>query len=115
MLNPTVVALVGASESAGSVGRTLAENLQKFGRNFYPINPNRKTILGVKAIPRIADVRVPIDLAVIATPAATVPDIVSQCAKGGVAGAIVISAGFKESGAQGMKLEFSRSLRRKKN
>ena len=105
MLNPTVVALVGASEGAGSVGRTLAENLQKFGRNFYPINPNRKTILGVKAIPRIADVRVPIDLAVIATPAATVPDIVSQCAKGGVAGAIVISAGFKESGAQGMKLE----------
>ena len=105
MLNPTVVALVGASESAGSVGRTLAENLQKFGRNFYPINPNRKTILGVEAIPRIADVRVPIDLAVIATAAATVPDIVSQCAKAGVAGAIVISAGFKESGAQGMKLE----------
>jgi acetyltransferase len=105
MLNPTVVALVGASESAGSVGRTLAENLQKSGRNFYPINPNRKTVLGIKAFPRIADVRVPIDLAVIATHAATVPDMVSQCEEAGVAGAIIIAAGFKENGAQGVKLE----------
>jgi acetyltransferase len=103
--SPRVVALVGASETENSVGRTLAENLLSFGGNFYPINPKRPTVLGAKAFPSIADVPVPVDLAVIATPAATVPGIVSECAKAGVPGAIIISAGFKESGADGLRLE----------
>ena len=105
MLHPKVVALIGATEAANSVGRTLAENLQTFNRSFYPINPNRETVLGIKAFPKIADVPVLVDLAVIATPAATVPDIVSQCEKAGVAGAVIISAGFKETGAEGVRLE----------
>jgi acetyltransferase len=105
MLRPKVVALIGATETEYSVGRTLAENLQTFGRNFYPINPNRKTVLGIRAFSKIADIPSPVDLAVIATPAPTVPDIVSQCEKAGVPGAIIISAGFKETGAEGIKLE----------
>jgi acetyltransferase len=105
MLHPKVVALIGATEAANSVGRTLAENLQTFNRSFYPINPNRETVLGIKAFPKIADVPVLVDLAVIATPAATVPNIVSQCEKAGVAGAVIISAGFKETGAEGVRLE----------
>lgn len=105
MLSPKVVALIGATETEGSVGQTLTENLRTFGRNFYPINPNRETVLGIKAFRKIADVPVSVDLAVIATPAVTVPNIISQCEKAGVAGAVVISAGFKETGADGVKLE----------
>src|SRR5260370_26329869 len=79
MLSPKVVALVGATEAPNSVGRTLMENLLSFGENLYPINPKRPTVLGVKAFPKIADVPAAVDLAVIATPAFTVPDLVGEC------------------------------------
>jgi len=105
MLSPKVVALVGATEAPNSVGRTLMENLLSFGENFYPINPKRPSILGIKAFPKIADVPAAVDLAVIATPAFTVPDVISECETAGVSGALIISAGFKESGAAGIKLE----------
>jgi acetyltransferase len=105
MLRPRVVALIGATETENSVGRTLAENLRIFGEHFYPINPKRRTVLGIRAFPKIADIPAPVDLAVIATPAATVPDIVSQCQKAGVPGAVIISAGFKEVGTEGVRLE----------
>src|SRR6266404_3806073 len=96
MLGPKVVALVGATEAPNSVGRTLMENLLSFGENLYPINPRRPAVLGVKAFPKIADVPAAIDLAVIATPASTVPDVIGECEKAGVAGAVIISAGFKD-------------------
>ncbi len=105
MLRPKVVALIGATETENSVGRTLAKNLRIFGQHFYPINPKRKTVLGIRAFPKIADIPAPVDLAVIATPAATVPDIVSQCQKAGVPGAVIISAGFREVGTEGVRLE----------
>jgi acetyltransferase len=105
MLRPKVVALIGATETENSVGRTLAENLRIFGQHFYPINPKRKTVLGIRAFPKIADIPAPVDLAVIATPAVTVPDIVSQCQKTGVPGAVIISAGFREVGTEGIRLE----------
>ncbi len=105
MLSPKVVALIGATEAPNSVGRTLMENLLSFGENLYPINPKRPTVLGVKAFPKIAEVPAAIDLAVIATPAFTVPDVVGECAKAKVSGAVIISAGFKECGAAGIKLE----------
>ncbi len=105
MLGPKVVALIGATEAPNSVGRALMENLLSFGENLYPINPRRPTVLGVKAFPKIADVPAAIDLAVIATPASTVPDVIGECEKAGVAGAVIISAGFKEFGAAGIKLE----------
>ena len=107
MFAPKSVALIGATETAESVGRTILENLRAsdFGGALYPVNPKRQTVLGAVAFPRIADVPAKVDLALIATPAATVPGIVSECADAGVTGAIIISAGFKETGAEGRELE----------
>jgi acetyltransferase len=112
MLNPTTVAVIGATEKPHSVGRTLMENLLSFGESLYPVNPKRPNVLGVRAFPRIADVPGPVDLAVIATPAFTVPDVVSECAKAGIPGAVIISAGFKEAGDAGVKLEQEIGVRR---
>src|SRR5688572_3419207 len=104
---PRNVAVVGATEAAGSVGRTLLWNLLRhpFGGTVYPINPKRPAVLGVRAYPNIAAVPEKVDLAVVATPAPTVPDVIGQCADAGVRGAIVISAGFKELGPGGEDLE----------
>jgi acetyltransferase len=104
---PRSVALIGATEKPGSVGRTLLRNLidNPFGGIVYPVNPARSGVLGIKAYPRIADIPERIDLAVIVTPARTVPDIIGQCAEAGVKGAIIISAGFKETGPEGAELE----------
>ena len=104
---PRSVALVGASEVPGSVGRTLLRNLLEtsFGGPVYPVNPRRDSVLGRKTFSSIADIGTAIDLAVIATPAATVPAIVRQCAQCGVPAAVIISAGFRESGAAGAALE----------
>jgi acetyltransferase len=105
--SPRNVAVVGATEKADSVGRTLLRNLisHPFGGAVFPINPHRKAVLGIKAYPCLAEVPAPIDLAVIVTPAATVPDIVAECATQKVKSVIVISAGFKEAGPAGIDLE----------
>jgi len=107
MLAPKSVALIGATESPGSVGRTLLENLkdEAFQGDVYPVNPKRLRVLGTPAFPKIGDVPGPVDLAVICTPATTVPGVIEECIEAGVQGAIIISAGFKEIGAQGAALE----------
>ncbi len=105
MLAPKSIAIVGASEKPDSVGRALTENLQSFNGRVFPVNSNHATILGQKAYSKISDLRDDVDLAVIATPAATVPAIVEECAMHGVKGAIVVSAGFKECGSAGAELE----------
>ncbi|WP_406699053.1 bifunctional acetate--CoA ligase family protein/GNAT family N-acetyltransferase [Singulisphaera sp. Ch08] len=104
---PRTIAVVGATEQAGSVGLTILENLigNPFGRTIFPVNPHRSEVLGVTAYPRLADVPEPIDLAIVATPATTVPEVIGDCASAGVRGAIVVSAGFKEVGAAGAELE----------
>lgn len=104
---PKTVAVIGATEKAGSVGRTILWNLlsNPFGGTIFPVNPNRHSILGIKAYPNIAAVPEPVDLAVIVTPAPTVPGVIKECVAAGVKGAIIISAGFKEIGAQGVELE----------
>ncbi|MFW9258092.1 bifunctional acetate--CoA ligase family protein/GNAT family N-acetyltransferase [Nostoc sp. CALU 546] len=104
---PKSVAVIGASEKAGSVGRTLLWNLisNPFGGTVFPVNPKRHSILGIKAYPTIFDVPELVDLAVIATPATTVPGIIAECVDAGVKGAIILSAGFKEAGAEGIALE----------
>ncbi|MBG1242820.1 bifunctional acetate--CoA ligase family protein/GNAT family N-acetyltransferase [Nostoc sp. NZL] len=101
------VAVIGASEKADSVGRTLLWNLisNPFGGTVFPVNPKRHSILGIKAYPTIFDVPELVDLAVIATPAPTVPSIINECVDAGVKGAIILSAGFKEAGAEGVVLE----------
>jgi acetyltransferase len=104
---PKTVAVIGATETAGSVGRTILRNLvsSPFGGTVFPINPKRPSVLGIKAYKHISEAPEPVDLAVIVTPAATVPGIVHDCAEEGVKAAIVISAGFKETGPAGLELE----------
>src|SRR5579884_1767429 len=104
---PRSVAVIGATEKPGSVGRALLNNLisSPFGGTVYPVNPRRNSVLGVKAYATVGQLPERPELAVIATPAHTVPDLVRQCAEVGVAGCIVISAGFRESGPEGAALE----------
>jgi acetyltransferase len=104
---PKTVAVIGASEKPGSVGRNLLWNLitNPFGGTVFPINPQHSSILGIKAYSTIFDVPEKIDLAVIATPASTVPKIIADGVDAGIKGAIIISAGFKEVGAKGLALE----------
>src|SRR3954467_11368756 len=104
---PRTVAIIGATEKQGSVGRAVLWNLisNPFGATVYPINSNRPNVLGIKAYRSIAAVPDPVDLAVVVTPAATVPGVINECVSAGVKGAIVISAGFRETGPEGAKLE----------
>jgi acetyltransferase len=104
---PKSVAVVGASATPGSVGSILMHNLiqTSFGGVIYPINPKRKAVHGVLCYPSLLETPEPVDLAVIATPAASVPATIEQCAARGVPTAIVISAGFSELGAEGRALE----------
>jgi acetyltransferase len=105
--SPENVAVIGATETPGSVGRTVLWNLisTPFGGTVYPVNPKRPSVLGIKAYPSIRDVPARIDLAVIITPAQTIPGLIRECGEAGVQGAVVISAGFKELGPQGAELE----------
>lgn len=104
---PRNVALIGASETSGSVGRTILWNLisNPFGGTVFPVNPKRASILGIKSYPRIAEVPAKVDLAVVCTAAPSVPDLIGECVDAGVKGAIIISAGFKEIGPEGVELE----------
>jgi acetyltransferase len=104
---PKNVALIGATETAGSVGRTVLWNLisSPFGGAVFPVNPKRPSVLGIKAYTSVSEVPEQVDLAVITTPAHTVPNIIKECVEVGVKGAIVISAGFKETGPEGVELE----------
>ena len=114
MLNPKSVAVIEAAENPQSVERALMENLKSFRGRVYPVNPKRTGVLGLKAFSRVGDVPGPVDLALIATPAIAVPDVVGKCAEAGVKGAVIISAGFRECGAVGLKLEEAILARRGK-
>ena len=104
---PKTVAVIGATDRSGSVGRTLLWNLisNPFGGTVFPVNPKRDNVLGIKAYQDITAIPEAIDLAIIATPAPTVPKVVRQCAVAGVKGVIILSAGFKEIGEVGIELE----------
>ena len=104
---PQAIAVIGATENIGSVGRTIFQNLGRGGFQgvVYPVNPKRPSVLGVKAHPNISAIPERVDLAVICTPAKTVPGLILECIQAGVPGAVIISAGFKETGPEGVKLE----------
>jgi acetyltransferase len=104
---PRTVAVIGATDRPGSVGGTVLSNLigTPFGGIAFPVNPRHSSILGIKAYPSVAAVPEAVDLAVVVTPAPTVPDVIGECVDAGVRGAIVLSAGFKETGAAGAALE----------
>src|SRR5437870_4313488 len=107
LFRPTSVAVLGASTTPGSVGGILMRNLLEnpFGGVVYPVNPKRKAVHGVHCYPSLKDIPAPLDLAVIATPAATVPGRVGGGRTRNVRAAIVIPAGFAEVGAEGRALE----------
>ena len=103
IFNPDTVAVIGASNNEGSVGYALMRNLvgSGFKGTVYPINYKSKSIYGIRAYANLKDTRDNIDLAVIATPSATVPSIVEECGQHGVGGIVIISAGFMEAGDEG--------------
>jgi acetyltransferase len=107
IFTPKSVALVGASERAGSVGRNVLWNLlsSPFGGSIFPVNNKRSNILGVRTYPSMRELPEVPDLVVVTTPAATVPGVLRESVEIGVPGGIVISAGFKETGAEGVALE----------
>lgn len=107
IFSPNSVAVIGATEREGSVGRTILWNLitNSFGGTVFPVNLKRPSVLGIKAYPTVLDIPDKVDLAVVVTPAPTVPGVIRECVQKGAKGAIVISAGFKEIGEEGAKLE----------
>ncbi|MES2273739.1 MAG: CoA-binding protein, partial [Chlamydiota bacterium] len=107
IFQPKTVAVIGATDNPGSVGRTVMQNLSAtpFGGEIFPVNPKRDSVLGIKAYPDLKSLPKKIELAVIVTPAKTVPQIISDCADAGIPAAIIISAGFKEMGPPGIALE----------
>lgn len=136
MLNPRTISLIGASDREGSVGKTIMENLlsskstgssqssysphssqssqSSQERKIFPVNPNREKVFDLDCYPNIREVPEKVDLAVIATPAKTVPGIIEECGEAGVEGAIIISSGFREVGEEGKELEEQIKAIRKK-
>ena len=107
IFNPRSIAVIGASDREGSVGHTLMKNLTQLGYRgeVYPINIRKNEILGFKAFKSLDQLPETVDLAMIATPAKTVPNVLEQCGKAGILGVVIISAGFKEIGSEGQALE----------
>jgi len=107
LINPRSVAIIGASDRPGAVGQVVFGNMLSAGfkGRLYPVTPNYATVGGQRAYPTVSDLPEEIDLAVIATPARLVPEILARCGKKGISAAIVLSAGFGETGAEGRVLE----------
>jgi len=105
LFNPKTIAVIGATNRKDSVGYSVVRNL--IGSGFqgivYPINPQQESILGVKVYSSIKETPDDIDLAVIATPAATVPAFVRECGEVGVSGIVILTAGFGEIGEEGKR------------
>src|ERR687895_295213 len=107
IFRPETVAVIGATERPGSVGRTIMWNLvsSPFGGTVFPVNSHRPSVLGIQAYPSVSEVPYRVDLAVIVAPAPAVPDIIGECVEARAQGAIIISAGFRETGPEGVELE----------
>jgi acetyltransferase len=107
LVAPESVAVFGATEAPGSLGRALMSNLilNPFGGVLFPISTRRRSVLGVKAFTSLAALPHPVELAIVATPAATVPDVLEKCLAAEVKAAIVLSGGFGECGSAGAAVE----------
>ena len=107
MFAPRSVAVIGASSRAGTVGRSVLENLLHggFQGKVYPVNAKNPEVLGLKAYKSVRDIPEAVDVAVVCTPAATVPQLIADCVDARTKSAVVISAGFREHGAEGIALE----------
>ena len=107
IFNPKSIAVIGASDVEGSVGYAIVKNLtqQGYAGKVFFVNIRKPEILGIRTYPTVMEVPEAVDLAMIATPAKTVPDVMEECGRAGVKGAIVVSAGFKETGPECKALE----------
>ena len=107
VFRPNSVAVIGASNRVGTVGHDLFRNilLSGYGGTLYPVNPKATSIAGVHAYTNVGEIPDDIDLALIMVPAATVPQVLEECGKKGVRGAVIVTAGFKEIGPEGAALE----------
>lgn len=107
LFEPASVAVFGASDRQDAVGNLVFRNMLESGfkGKVYPVNPKHDSVQDRKAYPDLDSIGKHVDLAVITTPAATVPGIIESCGEHGIRAAVVISAGFREVGAQGLKLE----------
>src|ERR1039457_5558005 len=107
MFAPGSVAVIGATSRPGTVGRSVLENVLqgKHQVTVYAVNAKHPEVLGLKTFASVRDIPGPVDLAIVATPAATVPQIVGECVDAGVKSAVVLSAGFRERGPDGAALE----------
>ena len=107
VLNAESVAIIGASKNKTKRGYQAIVTLleENYEGKIYPVNPKEKNILGFQCYKRITDIEENVDLALITTPARTIPDILRDCGKKGVAGAVLIAGGFREAGEEGKKLE----------
>jgi len=107
IFRPRRIAVVGASDVPGKVGRVLLQNLigHGFSGVVYPVNPQREAVQGIAAYKSLSALPHAPDLAVICTPAATVPELVDECGRLGIMGVLIISAGFREVGSEGKQLE----------
>jgi len=105
-LSPQSIAIIGASDKEGSVGRAITSNIiNGYSGTVFPISPTRPTVFDKKAYKSVLDVPESIDLAVIITKNTIVPFVLEECGKKKIKGAVVITAGFKEVGEEGKKLE----------
>jgi len=107
ILNAESVAIVGASKNETKRGyqtiRTLLD--EKYEGEIYPVNPKEKSILGVKCYQKVSDITGPVDVALVATPAGSLPAVLEDCGQKGVKGAVVLAGGFGETGPDGRDLE----------
>ena len=104
---PGAIAVIGASNKEGSIGRTLMQNLLQggFPGAIYPINRNYPEILGITAYPAVSALPAPPDQAIIAIPIKGVPEVIRDCGQAGIKAAIIVSAGGREVGPEGKEIE----------
>jgi acetyltransferase len=107
LFRPRTVAVIGATDRPGTVGRSVLANLLESRQRLqvYVVNPSHGEVLGLTTYAKVGEIPVPLDLAVVVTPARAVPQVISECVDAGVKSAVVISAGFRERGAEGAALE----------
>lgn len=107
LFNPSSVAVVGASEKPGKVGRVVLENILASGYagKVFPVNPSHESVMGLPCHPSVSALPETPELAVIIVPAPAVQSVIEECGQRGVRGAVIISAGFKESGREGYRRE----------
>lgn len=105
ILHPGSIAVVGASRNPGKVGYAVFRNLLNFKGKLYPVNPHSEDILGVPVYKNLSEIPDPVEMIVVAIPAPQVPEIILEAGKRGVKVAVILTAGFRETGEEGIKIE----------